>query len=231
MGAQHRLFVHVQNMLEQVYNEYGRRKLPDLMRSRGWDCPEAVELNLWAGEFARHPSLFDKNPDVGVPLRELFQSIANIRHTAVHRVLVQRKGIEKSLKDAERFMTLLEHTGQRDKISKLRRDTATALDELGRSKHLLRARLDETLQNITEQRKKLDLFEKTAVEEMTREDEEYQLLAEECVKAAIAPSEASFSTAFDAPEDDCSVHDDTDSTNEYGKDERHQGSQQVDGAA
>ncbi|KAK8142827.1 hypothetical protein G3M48_008189 [Beauveria asiatica] len=193
------------------------------MRSRGWDCPEAAELNLWVGEFSRRHSLFEKGPDVGVPIAELFHSIVNIRHTAVHRVRVQAKGIEKFLKDAERFVTLLEHTEQRKKISKLRRDTTTALDELGRNKHLLRAKLDDTLQNISEQRKTLDNLEKTAIEEMTREDGEYQLLAGECVEAAIAPSEASFSTAFDAPKDDGTVYDDTDSTNEYGSDERLQG--------
>ncbi|TWU70370.1 hypothetical protein ED733_000101 [Metarhizium rileyi] len=103
--------------------------------------------------------------------------MANIRHAAVHRVRVHAKGIDKFLKDAERFMTLLEHTEQREKISRLRRDTTTALDELGRNKHLLRAKLDDTLQNISEQRKTLDNLEKTAIEEMAREDGEYQLLA------------------------------------------------------
>ncbi len=218
-------------MLERVCYEYGSRKLPDLMRSRGWDCPEAIELNIWAGEVSKRDSLFDKSPDVGVPLPELFQSVANIRHTAVHRVRVHAKGIEKSLKDAERFMTLLDHTEQREKISKLRRDTATALDELERNKHLLRARLDDALENLSEQRRTLELVEKTAIEEMTREDGEYQLLAGECVEAAIAPSEASFSTAFDAPLDYGTVCDDTDSTNDYGSDERHQGSQEVNGTA
>ncbi|KAJ3499420.1 hypothetical protein NLG97_g354 [Lecanicillium saksenae] len=136
---------------------YGR-KLPDVMRNRGWDCPEAVELNLWAGEFSKRLPSFDKSPNVGVPLRELFQSIANIRHTAVHRVGVHAKRIENFLSDGERLMVLLEHAEHREKISKLRRDAGTALGELGRNKHLLRTRLDDTLQNISQQRKKLDLW-------------------------------------------------------------------------
>lgn len=229
LGAQHRLFVHVQNMLEQACYEYGSRKLPDLMHSRGWDCPEAGELNLWAGEFSRRLSSFDKRPSVGVPLRELFLSIANIRHTAVHRVRVHAKAVEKFLNDAERLMVLLEHTEYREKISKLRRDAGAAFGELGRNKHLLRARLDDTLQNISEQRKKLDVFEQTAIDEMAREDREYQLLAEKCVEAAIAPSEASFSTAFDALKDGGTTYDDTDSTHEYFQDGKLQESGEVNG--
>ena len=199
------------------------------MKRRGWDCPEAVELNLWAGEFSRHLSLFDKSPDVGVPLRELFQSIANIRHTAVHRVRVHAKGIEKSLNDAERLLILLEHTGQLGRISKLRRETGAALDELGRNQHLLKAKLDDTLQKISKQREKLDLAEKMAIAEMAMEDGEYRRLAGECVETAIAPSEASFSTAFDALNDDGTVNDDTNSTNDSCHDGKHRESWEVNG--
>ncbi|KAJ3494729.1 hypothetical protein NLG97_g3889 [Lecanicillium saksenae] len=128
-------------------------------------------------------------------------------------------------------MVLLEHAEHREKISKLRRDAGTALGELGRNRHLLRARLDDTLQNISQQHKKLDLLEQTAIDEMEKEDGEYQLLAGKCVVATIAPSEASFSTAFDALKDGGTAYDDTDSTHEYCIDEKLLESWEVNGDA
>ena len=215
LSAQHRLFVHTQNILERVCYEYGGRAMPSTLQSRGWDYPEAVELNQWAGEFSKHRTLFSKSPDIGMPLDELFQSIANIRHTAVHRVRVHARGIQKYLGDAERLMTLLGDTEHLERFSSLRRDTQTTLEELERSKHLLKAKLDDVRREVAEQREKLDLSEKRAIAEMVKEDGEYQLLAGNCVEAAIAPSEASFSTAFDASKADDTAYDDTDSTNEH----------------
>lgn len=74
--------------------------LPDLMQSR-ISIAEAVELSLWARESSRRHSLFNKSPDGGAPLRELSQSIANLRNTAVHRVRVHAKELKRSLNDAE----------------------------------------------------------------------------------------------------------------------------------
>lgn len=212
----------MQNILEQVCYEYGRLKMPDLLQRRGWKCSEAVELNIWTAELSRRQSLFNKSPEVGVSLRDLFESIANIRHTAVHRLRVHAKGVDKYLNDAERFTMLLGNKEHLQEISKLRRDTRTAMDELERNKHLLRAKLDDTRQRISEQRKMLDASEEMAITEMATEEEEYQLLAGKCVDAAITPSEDSFSTAIDAAKNEGTVYDDTDSTNEYDKNDKVQ---------
>lgn len=53
-----------------------------------------------------------------------------------------------------------------------------------------------------------------AIAEMAMEDGEYRRLAGEYVETAIAPSEASFSTAFDALRDDGAVNDATNSTSD-----------------
>lgn len=126
------------------------------------------------------------------------------------------------MNDAERFTILLGNKEQLQAISKLRRDTRTALDELERNKHLLRAKLDDTRQKISEQRKMLDAAEKMAIAEMETEDEQYQLLAGKCVDAALTPSEDSFSTAIDEGKNEGTVYDDTDSTNEYDKNDKSQ---------
>ena len=150
-----------------------------------------------------------------MPLDELFQSIANIRHTAVHHVRVHARGIQKYLGDAERLMTLLGDTHHLESFSRFRQDTQTTLEELARSKHLLKARLDDVRREIAEQREKLGISEKRAMAEMVKEDGVYQRLAGNCVEAAITPSDASFSTAFDASKADDTAYDDTDSTNEH----------------
>ncbi|KAJ2977478.1 hypothetical protein NQ176_g4346 [Zarea fungicola] len=200
-ATEHRLFVRIQNMLEQVCYEYGSHKMPDVLQ--------------------RHV-IVQQEPRRRRSLRELFASIANIRHTAVHRLRVHAKGVDKYLNDAERFTILLGNKEQLQAISKLRRDTRTALDELERNKHLLRAKLDDTRQKISEQRKMLDAAEKMAIAEMETEDEQYQLLAGKCVDAALTPSEDSFSTAIDEGKNEGTVYDDTDSTNEYDKNDKSQ---------
>ncbi|KAK2598037.1 hypothetical protein QQS21_005814 [Conoideocrella luteorostrata] len=220
--AQHRLFVHIQGVLEQVCYEYASRKLPSILKARHWECPEAVELNQWTREFMRRHAMFKKSPDVGVPLDDLFTSISSIRHVAVHRTRVHAGAIEKYLDDTERFMTLLGDTQHLERFAVLRRDTRATLRGLGRSKHLLMAKFDEVQRGIAEQRERLDLAEEMAVLDIEREDGELQALAGAHVEAAIDPwdlLDASFSTAIDTISDDGTVYDDTDETDDFGNDD------------
>jgi hypothetical protein len=60
----------------------------------------------------------------------------------------------------------------------------------------------------------LKRLEALAIAEMEREDKEYQVLASRSVDEAIAPSEASFSTAIDTEKDTITGAEDTDEIEE-----------------
>lgn len=201
LPTQHQLLGHLQTLLETACFDFARRKLPDLLEARGWKYAESVELNLWADVFKKRPALFPDKDFLRKPFHDLLHSIANIRHTAVHRVSVTARGILQFIVDAETMAHLLGEEAHINKICRLRRDAQSTMEELEQNKHLLRLKLDETLQGIAAGRAELDLAEREAIEAMEQEDEEYQCLAGKSIQESIAPSEDSFSTAVETEKD------------------------------
>ena len=210
-GTQHRLFVHLQALLEAACYEFGHKEMPQTLQHNGWECAEAAELNRWTEEFLRRKGEFPNAQLVKRPLEELFRSIASIRHTAVHRIRVSTKRIGDFLLDAETLALLLGQTRYTDKIAKLRREMQTTMEELQGNRHLLRSKLDETLRGIAAQRAELSRLEEAAIAETEKEDWEYQKLAGLSVQEAIEPSEASFSTAIDTEKETALGIEETDS--------------------
>ena len=74
-------------------------------------------------------------------------------------------------------------------LSRLRRDVQQVIDELGRNKDLLESVLKEKLQEIDARRRELDSLECKAVEDMLREDRDYQTLASANLEQAIGAPE------------------------------------------
>jgi hypothetical protein len=190
--------------------------MPEMLQQRGWDCAESVELNRWTEEFLKSQRRLLGDQDIRKPLDQLLRSIANIRHTAVHRIKVNSRGIEQFLLDAETLAKLLGDTKNTKRIAKLRRKTQAATDELQRNKQFVRSRLENTLRVIEARYKELDSLRDAAIADMEREEDEYQILAGKSVDDAIAPSEASFSTALETEQEDASRPDDTDDTDRDG---------------
>ena len=210
--------MRLQDLLESACYDFGKRAMPGILRQRNWDCAESVELNRWVDQFAKSRMAFPGAESVRKPLGELFKSIANIRHAAVHRIRVNSKGIEQFLLDAEALAILLGETSHAGKIGKLRRETQATVEELHRNKHFLRTRLGDTLRAIMVQREELKRLEDEAIAEMVREDRDYQMLAGRSIGEALASSEASFSTAVDTPKEFVNGVDDIDDIDGDGND-------------
>lgn len=214
--AQHAILVHLQKLLESICYAYGKEKMPDILQNRGWDCAESVELNRWTEEFLKIQHRLLGDTATKTPLDQLLRSVANIRHTAVHRIKVNSRGIEQFLLDAEALTKLLGDIKNTEQIAKLRRATQAATDELQRNKQFVRSRLEDTLRGIEARHKELDCLRDAAIAEMEREEAEYQILAGKSVDDAIAPSVASFSTAFETEREDVTRANDTDDTDRDG---------------
>ncbi|KAI0191402.1 hypothetical protein EV127DRAFT_363792 [Xylaria flabelliformis] len=162
LRTQHRILTNVQSILEEVCFDYAERFMPEILKKNRWDCSEAAELNLWSAEFLQRQNEFsDRAEDVRKPLNSLLRSVADIRHTAVHRICISAKGLEQFLLNAEK-----------------------------RNKHVLSSKLKETLKRIAAQRAELDRIEEMAISDMMREDGEYQAFAGRNLEEATISSQA-----------------------------------------
>lgn len=69
---EHLLMEKLQKTLELACYEFGARVLPDIMRKRGWDCPESVELSKWTEVLKREGVV--ELESTRKPLKELLHS-------------------------------------------------------------------------------------------------------------------------------------------------------------
>jgi hypothetical protein len=189
--------VKLQGILENACYEYGSRTIKQVMERERWDCPQAVELNTWARILCSNRDRFQQADleGLGKPFAELLDSLSHLRHTAVHRLRVSANGLEQFLVDAETLVELLQDDNCAKRLTRLRRDTQLTIGELKRNKDLLESKLKLKLQRIADQRAELDRLEHLAVEEMIREDKDYQTLAGANLDEAIQSSDTIIQSA------------------------------------
>ncbi|CVL09117.1 uncharacterized protein FMAN_14247 [Fusarium mangiferae] len=180
---EHMLMGKLQKTLELACFDFGTRVLPNIMRKRGWECPESVELNRWTELFGREGSMRGKI-DKDLP-KELLRSIASIRHTAVHRLRSNSAGLERFLADAERLAGILGDTVHAKAISQLRSDAQSALVELTQNKHFIQRQLERAQEEIAKKRAKLDQEEQEVLRCIAKEDEKYRMLAGDRLQNAL----------------------------------------------
>ena len=85
-----RVMSDVQKTLEDACFSYGDQHLPEVLEENGWDCPEAVELNTWVSILSKRANFkllshFSQSTGNTKDLRDLLESMREIRHTTVHR--------------------------------------------------------------------------------------------------------------------------------------------------
>lgn len=217
-NTQHRLLAKVQAILEDACYSFGLRMMESVVQNEGWDCPESVELNIWTKVFRHNENKFDANGirGLGKPFPDFLDSIAQIRHSAVHRVRVTANTVEKLLADAGSLAELLGNLACARTLLRLQRETKLAVGELGRNKDLLESRLTEKLREIADARAALDRIEQTAVEDMLNEDKEYQNFAGMNLEQAInAPETVLHSPVASEQETISEADEDLDSLDEH----------------
>jgi len=152
--TQHRILAQVQERLEHACYSSGREKLVDIISKEGWNCSESVELNIWAKTLAANQCRFEQQgiANLGKPLAEVLESVARIRHTAVHRLHVTVVRVEQYLSDAELLTTLLRDDACTRRLSQVRREVSLTVDELKRTKDVLESKLADTLKKLAARR-------------------------------------------------------------------------------
>ncbi|KAH6954693.1 hypothetical protein DER45DRAFT_570892 [Fusarium avenaceum] len=154
-SAQHRLMVHLQHKLEAICFSFGQKHMPEKLRTEGWDCPEAVELNVWTNEF-REARPFKER----VPKRRrsaLLDQVANIRNYAVSRTRIDFAELRNALSAAVHLAILLGEDWSM--FGKLREEVVSTNKWLAEEKEQLQKRLDAKLGVIAAARAKVDTLE------------------------------------------------------------------------
>ncbi|KAK4946669.1 hypothetical protein LTR28_007767 [Elasticomyces elasticus] len=174
-----------------------QRTTGDVLQKEERDCPEPVELNIWSKIFLADQDKFaaDKADKLGKPFDQFLDSIAKLRHTAVHRIRGSVNTIEQFTVDSESLAQLLQDDTCATTLSRLRWETQLTIDELKQNKDLLESRLADELGKIAAQRAELNHLEHAAVEDMLKEDREYRTLAGANLKQAIISPETTVRSA------------------------------------
>lgn len=173
----------LQKVLETACYEYGVRELSSIVQHRDWDCPESVKLNQWAELLGHEGNL--KRQGTGKALKELLRSIAQIRHTAVHRLRTNSRGLEQFLADAEDLARILGDNIYTQVISQMRIDAQSTLTELAQNKQFIQLQLEKAQEEIAKQRAELDQKEQENLRRMEREDKRYRAMAGQRLQQAL----------------------------------------------
>jgi hypothetical protein len=114
--------VRAQNLLEDCLFKFGSDKMQDVIKDKGWDCAQCVELNDWVKILRKRKDLLNnsKGETFDRPLSVVLDSLVQLRHTAVHRQRVTALEVQLFLEDAESLLNLLDDGESAKEISNVR---------------------------------------------------------------------------------------------------------------
>lgn len=173
---QHALLVRAQNLLEDCLFKFGSNKMRDVIKDKGWDCAQCVELNDWVKILRKRKDLLN-NSSVGTsnrPLSAVLGSLVQLRHTAVHRQRITALKVQLFLEDAESLLGLLGDRESAKEISKVHCSLSDHVKDLS-----ARASLDqEKLRSITREKRmqafQLQLEEHSAVSRILAGNQDFE---------------------------------------------------------
>ena len=171
--VQHLLLTATQRLLEECCFEFATKWLPNVLKERKWDCPEAVELNRWVRVLLKYSSSLPQqafNNDDNLPLKAILLPVNALRHSAVHRLHISTPKITNMIESAAKVASILGDQGRAMQLTKLQREMQTQSSILETWKDKLRINFAGELQHVAKQRAELDLMEEQAKRTVIREE-------------------------------------------------------------
>ena len=146
-----------------------------MLIQKGWDCPEAIELNKWAfyvmhqhWKLPTHCFASGAKPSIVQKLK----SVVNIRHAAVHRLRTTVTGILGMLQSAIDFSHALKDQACEERFTALFAEVEQKKKALELNKNFLESKLQQELDEVARLRKELDVREQQAAVTAIRNDNE-----------------------------------------------------------
>jgi hypothetical protein len=144
-----------------------------------------VELNRWQRVFLKHQEELDTT-ELEMPLPDLLKSIAQVRHTAVHRLRITANRMLQFVIDAEALVKLLQDEHALTVVSRMRSHIQSTIGEMECNKDLLELQMANTRTNFAKKRAELEAQEREALNCTAKEDKEYTAFAGASFEQALA---------------------------------------------
>lgn len=178
-SLQHTLLLAAQRMLEDSLFTFGATAMREMIKEKGWDCAQCVELNDWVKILRKRRDLLPraKAEALDKPLMSLLNAVVEIRHTAVHRKRTTAHEIGSLLEDTKAFLDILNDSVSAGAMS----DICLAFNHLLNDLCAHKRSVQEQLRVVTREKKtqfyQLQIEEHLAVDRISSESQEYELCA------------------------------------------------------
>ncbi|KAF5976083.1 hypothetical protein FCOIX_7337 [Fusarium coicis] len=157
-SAQHKLMVHLQERLETMCFSFAQRVLPHALESRGWECPEMVQLHLWMKDpIFQH--YVEKNVLDMERRHQMTSFVIEIRRCAVNRKQIDTTLLEALISSALELAKVLEEERSVNDLEQLRDSVTQTTHRLAEETQVIQDRFETKLQEITAARARLDVME------------------------------------------------------------------------
>jgi hypothetical protein len=175
--TQHQILKSVQSMLEECCFEFGKSWLPEMMKVKGWEEVESVELNEWVKTFSSYMKaipLAATKPAVGEELKTVIFGIRDLRHSAVHRWRTSAERTIEMLDTATNFTQALKDTERTAYIRTIRKELAVEIKAIVQNQVLLERKLSDQSKDFARRRAEIDGLERLAIEDMINNDKAHR---------------------------------------------------------
>ncbi|KAL8407818.1 hypothetical protein RB594_006584 [Gaeumannomyces avenae] len=184
--TQHLIVNKAQQVLEECCFDFATVSMSGLLQEKNWECPAAAELTEWTSMFLKGKSRWPGLPkELGEEGRELLLEVANIRHTAVHRLPTTAKGVCRLLESAVKFAQVLRDDVRANQLNELRTELSSKIKAMELNKNILEDTLASELQAIQKQRKGLDEKEARLIQAMLKDDMDNKALIGQLLEESV----------------------------------------------
>jgi hypothetical protein len=175
-SLQHTLLVTAQNFLEDSLFKFGSDKMQDVIRDKGWDCAQCVELNDWVKILRKRKDLLpnSKGGASDRPLSAVLDSVVQLRHMAVHRQRVTALEVQLFLEDAESLSNFLDDEESAKEISNIHRSLSDHVKDLSAQSSSNQERLRAIAKEKRTQMFQLQVEEHSAVGRVLAESQDFE---------------------------------------------------------
>ncbi|KAH8743138.1 hypothetical protein F5883DRAFT_665574, partial [Diaporthe sp. PMI_573] len=184
--AQHLIVNKAQQVLEECCFDFAMVSMPELLQEKNWECPAAAELTEWTKMFLKGKNCRSGLPkELGEEGKELLLEVANVRHTAVHRLPTTAKGVCRLLEGAVKFAQVLRDDGRAEQLDGLRAELSSKIKAMELNKNVLEDTLASKLQTIQKQREELDKKEVALIQVMLKDDMDNKALIGQLMEESV----------------------------------------------
>ena len=158
--TQHHILSAIQKILEESCFNFSRKWLPSVLERHGWVCAEAGELTDWLNILKRHAQELPMgciSPEGQALLKKIAPSVAQLRHTVVHRIYLTLEEFLAQIRSARLLMEILQDVRSVSTLKTLYERVDTQVKKMEHDIVVARQEVDDELVQIRRQREALDL--------------------------------------------------------------------------